>query len=229
MCFFDTVHDLVKCWCYEEFSAGGDHSNKIFSQEEYKLLLSSLSDVMLKNPESSVQARSIIMNIWECSSLGEYKKAVIINTLNGRVPIKGILARLIVHWKREDGCKPDTKKEILDIMLFAKNCFPEKFDFFKESITEQLRLCGEPGMEEGIDYGDLAKELFSELEILPGPGGDGPRYDLRIRSQAHGSKKTSLPLNGSGDVPQSRFESPDVSGASGSHKKKSIFTLSGSK
>lgn len=226
-CFFDTVHDLVKCWCYEGFSAEGDHSNKIFSQEEYKLLLSSLSDVMLKNPESSVQARSVIMNIWECSRFNEHKKAAV-DASSFHVPIDTVLAGLIVNWKRS-GSNLDEKKEILDIMSFARDSFPEKFEFFKESIIEDLTLCGREGMKESIDYGDLAKELFSELEILPGPGGDGPRYDLRTRSQAHGSKKTSLPLNGSGDVPQSKFESPDVGGASGSHKKKSIFTFSGSK
>lgn len=223
-CFFDTVHDLVQCWCYKEVSAGGDHSEKIFSQRDYELFLSSLSDTMLKNPELSVQARSLIMEIWQCGSFSEYKKAAIINTSNGRIPIKGVLAELIVNWKREDIYKPDEekeieKKEILDMMLFAKNSFPERFEFFKEKIIKNLRLCGREGMEESINYDDLAKELFSELEktTLP-PGGDGPRYNLRTRSQAHDSKKTSLPLDGSGDGPQSKFEAPSVSGVSGRSK-----------
>ncbi len=225
--FFDTVHDLVKCWCYEQFSAEGDRSDQIFSQKEYTLLLSSLSKVMLKNPESSIQVRSIIMQIWECSRFNEHKKAAV-DASSFHVPIDTVLAGLIVNWKR-NGNNLDEKKEILDIMSFARDSFPEKFEFFKESIIEDLTLCGREGMKESIDYGDVAEKLFSELGILPGPGGDGPGYDLRTRSQAHGSKKTSLPLDGSGDVPQSKFESPDVSGASGSHKKKSIFTLSGSK
>ncbi|WP_341810168.1 MULTISPECIES: cytoplasmic incompatibility factor CifA [unclassified Wolbachia] len=223
-CFFDTVHDLVQCWCYKGVSAGGDCSDKIFSQRDYKLLLSSLSDVMLKNPESSAQARSVIMKIWECDSLDEYKKTAIIDTSNGRIPIKGVLAELIVNWKREDIYKSDEekeveKKEILDMMLFAKNSFPERFEFFKEKIIKNLRLCGREGMAESINYDDLAKELFSELEktTLP-PGGDGPRYDLRTQSQAHGSKKTSLPLDGSGDGPQSKFEAPSMSGVSSRRK-----------
>jgi hypothetical protein len=63
-CFFDTVHDLVRCWCYEGLLER-DHSDKIFSQRDYELFLYSLSNVTLKNPESSVQARSVIMEIWE--------------------------------------------------------------------------------------------------------------------------------------------------------------------
>ncbi|WP_317585881.1 cytoplasmic incompatibility factor CifA [Wolbachia endosymbiont of Zaprionus taronus] len=232
-CFFDTVHDLVQCWCYKEVSAGGDHSEKIFSQRDYELFLSSLSDTMLKNPELSVQARSLIMEIWQCGSFSEYKKAAIINTSNGRIPIKGVLAELIVNWKREDIYKPDEekeieKKEILDMMLFAKNSFPERFEFFKEKIIKNLRLCGREGMNDYADYGLFAEELFSELEktTLPlGPVGDGPWNNLRSRSKAHGSKKTTLPVD---DSPQSELGTPSVSGVS-SYKKKSVFALSGNK
>nr|AUV65230.1 CidA_II alpha/1 protein [Wolbachia endosymbiont of Culex pipiens]QED12395.1 CidA III(beta/8) protein [Wolbachia endosymbiont of Culex pipiens] len=232
-CFFDTVHDLVQCWCYKEVSAGGDHSEKIFSQRDYELFLSSLSDTMLKNPELSVQARSLIMEIWQCGSFSEYKKAAIINTSNGRIPIKGVLAELIVNWKREDIYKPDEekeieKKEILDMMLFAKNSFPERFEFFKEKIIKNLRLCGREGEKVNVDYGLFAEELFSELEktiLPPGPVGDGPCSNLRSRSKAHGSKKTTLPVD---DSPQSELGTPSVSGVS-SYKKKSVFTLSGNK
>ncbi|WP_038249341.1 hypothetical protein, partial [Wolbachia endosymbiont of Glossina morsitans morsitans] len=168
-CFFDTVHDLVQYWCYKGISARGDHSEKIFSQQNYEILLSSLSDTMLKNPESNVQARSIIMEIWQCSSFSEYKKAAIIDTSNGKIPIKTVLAELIVNWKREDIYKSDEekeieKKEILDMMLFAKNSFPERFEFFKEKIIKNLRLCGREGMKDYVDYGLFAEELFSELE-----------------------------------------------------------------
>ncbi|MDE5060869.1 cytoplasmic incompatibility factor CifA [Wolbachia pipientis] len=261
-CFFDTVHDLVQCWCYKGVSERGDHSEKIFSQDEYDLLLYSLSNVMLKNPESSVQARSLIMKIWKCERFTEYRETSV-NTSNYTVPIKSVLGGLIINWKREDICKPDReiekekildiisftkscfpekfelfkedvcksdreieKEEILDIISFAKSCFPEKFELFKEVMVENLRLCGREGMEESINYDDLAKELLSELEktTLP-PGGDGPRYDLRTRSKAHGSKKTTLPVD---DSPQSELGTPSVSGVS-SYKKKSIFTLSGNK
>ncbi|WP_353278922.1 cytoplasmic incompatibility factor CifA [Wolbachia endosymbiont (group A) of Udea olivalis] len=217
--FFDTVHDLVQCWCYKGVSErrGGDHSEKIFSYEEYKLLLSSLSNVMLENPEFNAQARSLIMEMWRCGRFYKHKEAAV-DTSNFQVPIENALAGLVVNWERS-GRKSDEKKEILEIILFAKDRFPEKFESFKEVMIEDLRLCGREGMEESINYDDLAKELFSELEktTLP-PGGDGPRYNLRTRSQAHDSKKTSLPLDGSGDGPQSKFEAPSVSGVSGRSK-----------
>ncbi|WP_265026410.1 cytoplasmic incompatibility factor CifA [Wolbachia endosymbiont (group A) of Bibio marci] len=230
-CFFDTVHDLVQYWCYKGISARGDHSEKIFSQQNYEILLSSLSDTMLNNPESNVQARSLIMEIWQCGSFSEYKKAAIIDTSNDRIPIKGVLAELIINWKREDIYKSDEekeieKKEILDMMLFAKNSFPERFEFFKGRIIKSLRLCGREGKRVNVDYGLFAEELFSELEktILP-PVGDGPWNNLRSRSKAHGSKETTLPVD---DGPQSELGTPSVSGVS-SYKKKSVFTLSGNK
>ncbi|MDE5059377.1 cytoplasmic incompatibility factor CifA, partial [Wolbachia endosymbiont of Drosophila burlai] len=192
-CFFDTVHDLVQCWCYKGVSecGGGDHSEKIFSYEEYKLLLSSLSNVMLENPEFNAQARSLIMEMWRCGRFYKHKEAAV-DTSNFQVPIENALAGLVVNWERS-GREPDGKKEILEIMLFAKDCFPEKFESFKEIMIEDLRLCGREGMEESINYDDLAKELFSELEktISPiGPGGDGPWNNLRSQFNA------SLPLDG---------------------------------
>ncbi|XCA33289.1 MAG: cytoplasmic incompatibility factor CifA [Wolbachia endosymbiont of Polyergus mexicanus] len=231
-CFFDTVHDLVQCWCYKGISARGDHSEKIFSQQNYEILLSSLSDTMLKNPESNVQVRSVIMDIWGCSSLDEYRKAAV-NTSNYTVPTSGVFAGLIVNWRREDIYKTDEekeieKKEILDMMSFAKDCFPEKFELFKEVMIKNLRLCGREGKRVNVDYGLFAEELFSELEktiLPPGSGGDGPCSNLRSRSKAHGSKKTTLPVD---DGPQSELGTPSVSGVS-SYKKKSVFTLSGNK
>ncbi|MBA8756962.1 MULTISPECIES: cytoplasmic incompatibility factor CifA [Wolbachia] len=227
-CFFDTVHDLVQCWCYKEVSerGDGDHSEKIFSYEEYKLLLSSLSNVMLDNPELNAQARSLIMEMWRCGRFYKHKEAAV-NTSNYTVPTSGVFAGLIVNWRREDIYKTDEekeigKKEILDMMSFAKDCFPEKFALFKEVMIKNLRLCGRKGMKEDIDYGDSARELFSELErTIFGPRGDGPWNNLRLQS------KVPLPLDGSGDGPKSGFEAPSVSGVSGSHKKGSIFTLSG--
>ncbi|WP_419247457.1 cytoplasmic incompatibility factor CifA [Wolbachia endosymbiont of Rhagoletis indifferens] len=216
--FFDTVHDLVQCWCYKGVSerGGGDHSEKIFSYEEYKLLFSSLSNVMLENPEFNAQARSLIMEMWRCGRFYKHKEAAV-DTSNFQVPIENALAGLVVNWERS-GRKSDEKKEILEIMLFAKDRFPEKFESFKEVIIEDLRLCGRKGKKVNVDYGLFAEELFSELEkttLPPGPGGDGPRYDLRTRSQAYGSKKTSLLLD---DGPQSKFEAPSVSGVSSRRK-----------
>ncbi|WP_323132824.1 cytoplasmic incompatibility factor CifA [Wolbachia endosymbiont of Drosophila pseudotakahashii] len=199
-CFFDTVHDLVQCWCYKGVSERGDHSEKIFSYEEYKLLLSSLSNVMLDNPELNAQARSLIMEMWRCGRFYKHKEAAV-DTSNFQVPIENALAGLVVNWERS-GRKSDEKKEILEIMLFAKDRFPEKFESFKEVMIEDLRLCGREGKRVNIDYGLFAEELFSELEktILP-PVGDGP---------------------------QSELGTPSVSGVS-SYKKKSVFTLSGNK
>ena len=167
-CFFDTVHDLIQCWCYKGVSAGRDCSDKIFSQRDYDLLLSSLSDVMLKNPELSVPARSLMMEIWKCDRFVEYRK-VYVYVSNNIVPIQDMLAGLIINWKREDIYKSDEekeieKKEILDMMLFAKNSFPERFEFFKEKIIKNLRLCGREGKRVNVDYGLFAEELFSELE-----------------------------------------------------------------
>jgi hypothetical protein len=213
-CFFDTVHDLVQCWCYKGVSAGGDCSDKIFSQREYELLLSSLSDVMLKNPESSAQARSVIMKIWECDSFIEYRKTSV-NTSNYTVPVKSVLGGLTINWKREDSHESDRekeieKKEILDMMLFAKDCFPEKFESFKKIITKNLGLCGREGKKVNVDYGPFAEELFSALEktTLP-PVGDSPWSNLRSQS------KVSLPLD---DGPQFKFEAPSVSGVSSRRK-----------
>ncbi|WP_341812800.1 hypothetical protein [Wolbachia endosymbiont (group A) of Agelastica alni] len=114
------------------------------------------------------------------------------------------------------------------MMSFAKDCFPEKFELFKEVMIENLRLCGREGKRVNVDYGLFAEELFSELEktTLPlGPVGDGPWNNLRSRSKAHGSKETTLPVD---DGPQSELGTPSVSGVS-SYKKKSVFTLSGNK
>ncbi|WP_341819628.1 cytoplasmic incompatibility factor CifA [Wolbachia endosymbiont (group A) of Brachyopa scutellaris] len=227
-CFFDTVHDLVQCWCYKGVleRGDGDHSEKIFSYEEYKLLLSSLSNVMLGNPELNAQARSLIMEMWRCGRFYKHKEAAV-DTSNFQVPIENALAGLVVNWERS-GRKSDEKKEILEIMLFAKDRFPEKFESFKEVMIEDLRLCGRKGKRVNVDYGLFAEELFSELEkpTLPiGPGGDGPCSNLRSRSKAHCSKKTTLPVD---DSPQSELGTPSVSGVS-SYKKKNVFTLSGNK
>ncbi|MBA8757168.1 MULTISPECIES: cytoplasmic incompatibility factor CifA [Wolbachia] len=227
-CFFDTVHDLVQCWFYKGVSehGDGDRSEKMLSYEEYKLLLSALSYVMLDNPELNAQARSIIMEMWRCDRFYKHKEAAV-DTSNFQVPIENALAGLVVNWERF-GRKSDEKKEILEIMLFAKDRFPKKFYSFEEVMIDDLRLCGREGKKKGMDYGKLAEELFSELEepTLPtGPGGDGPCSNLRSRSKAHGSKGRTLPVD---DSPQSELGTPSVSGVSDSHKKKSIFTLSGS-
>jgi len=196
--FLGTVRDMVKRWCYEEVSVPAD---KILSHHDYALLLSSLSNVMLESPESGVQARSITMDIWRCNRFNENKKAAVFS--NGRVPIKRMLAGLIVDWER--GCalgEGDTgkKDELLEILQFAKEyCTQEDFVNFKNYLISNLKIVGRPGMKSGVDYGKLAEELFSELDKLPIPhrgGGD---------------------FGGSGD-PQSMLGSPGVSGLSGRSK-----------
>ncbi|WP_264686520.1 cytoplasmic incompatibility factor CifA [Wolbachia endosymbiont (group B) of Rhopobota naevana] len=212
--FFDTVHDLVQCWCYKGVSerGGGDHSEKIFSYEEYKLLLSSLSNVMLENPEFNAQARSLIMEMWRCDRFYKHKEAAV-DTSNFQVPIENALAGLVVNWERS-GRKSDEKKEILEIILFAKDCFPEKFESFKEVMIEDLRLCGREGMKEDIDYGNFAKELFSELEKATLPPRDDGSGDYRRRSisivEAEDSS-LSIRHDGSGDAPKSILGTPGVS------------------
>ncbi|WP_353280740.1 cytoplasmic incompatibility factor CifA [Wolbachia endosymbiont (group B) of Tholera decimalis] len=215
-CFFDTVHDLVQCWCYKEVSAGGDHSEKIFSYEEYKLLLSSLSNVMLENPEFNAQARSLIMEIWRCGRFYKHKEAAV-DTSNFQVPIENALAGLVVNWERS-GRKSNEKKEILEIMLFARDRFPEKFESFKKVMIEDLRLCGREGMEEDIDYGDFAKELFFELEkatLLPRDDGSGDhRRRSIVEAEDPSFSGSSTRHDGSGDAPQSILGTPGVSGFS---------------
>ncbi|WP_265024246.1 MULTISPECIES: cytoplasmic incompatibility factor CifA [unclassified Wolbachia] len=231
-CFFDTVHDLMQCWCYRGLLEQGDHSDKIFSQREYEVLLSSISNVMLKNPESSVQARSLIMKIWECDRLSEYKKAAV-NTSNYTVHISGMLAGLIVNWKREDVCKPDgkeeiEKEEIKNIILFARDSFPEKFSLFKEVMIENLRLCGREGKKEGMDYVKLAEELlFSKLEREPLPARNGGSRVI-VEAEDPSFSRSPIRHDASGDGPGSELESPDVS-PSGSPERKKPFTPSGNK
>lgn len=233
-CFFDTVHDLVQYWCYRGLLDQGDHSDKIFSQRDYELLLSLLSDVMLKNPESSVQARSLIMKIWECDRLGEYKKAAIIDPSNGRIPIKWVLTGLIVNAQREDVCKPNEEKrmeegEIRDMILFAKkNTSPERFKFFKERVIKSLRLCGREGKKKGMDYGKLAEELlFSKLEREPLPARNGGSRVI-VEAEDPSFSRSPIRHDASGDGPGSELESPDVS-PSGSPERKKPFTPSGNK
>ncbi|ONI58213.1 hypothetical protein N499_0142 [Wolbachia pipientis wVitA] len=234
-CFFDTVHDLVQCWCYRGLLEQGDHSDKIFSQRDYELLLSLLSDVMLKNPESSVQARSLIMEIWKCDRLIEYRKAAIIDPSNGRIPIKEVLTGLIVNAQRGDVCKPNEEKEmergeIRDMILFAeKNTSPERFKFFKGRVIKSLRLCGREGKKEGAECVKLAEELFPKLgESTSPPRDDGSGNHQRRSIVEAEDSNPSIRNDGSGDGPQSEFEASSVSGVSGSHKKGSIFTMSGS-
>lgn len=194
--FLDTVQSLVQDWfCKKEISVTAD---KIFSHKDYTLLLFSLSDTMLKSPALSLQARKIVFGLWGSGHFYQHKKDAV-DTSNGIVPIKGVLAGLIVNWKRDGGSNLEERKEILDILSFAKDCFPEKFAFFKEKIIKNLKLVGREGMKEGVDYGMFAEELFSQLEKVPLPSQVGS--DLR----------------GSGD-PQSILGAPGVSGFSGHSK-----------
>ncbi len=194
--FLDTVQDMVKRWCYEEVSVPAD---KILSDHDYGLLLSSFSDVILENSELSVQARSITMDIWRCNHFNEHKKAAVFS--NGRVPIKRMLAGLIVDWER--GCASgDTgkKDEVLEILQFAKGyCTKENFVGFKNYLISNLKTVGRPGMKSGVDYGKLAEELFFELDKLPILHRGGSDF------------------GGSSD-PQSMLGAPGVSGLSGRSK-----------
>lgn len=193
--FLGTVQDMIKRWCYEEVSVPAD---KIFSHHDYALLLSSLSNVMLESPESGAQARSIFMELWRCDRFNEHKK-VAVDLSNGIlpvVPMKGVLAGLIVDWKRDDNKASSLIKEneILEILQFAKSfCSDENFMGLKKHVANTLRITGRPGMKKGIDYGELAERLFDKAPIHHGGGG------------------------GSGD-PQSMLGAPGISGLSSRSK-----------
>ncbi|WP_047759355.1 MAG: hypothetical protein ABOJ95_001081 [Wolbachia endosymbiont of Armadillidium vulgare] len=188
--FLDTVQDIVKRWCYEEISVSAD---KILSDHDYGLLLSSFSNVILENPELSAQARSITMDIWRCNRFNEHKKAAVFS--NGRVPVKRMLAGLIVDWERGRASGDTGKKdEVLEILQFAKKyCTQEDFVSFKNYLISNLKTVGRTGMKSGVDYGKLAEGLFSELDKVP------------------------IPHGGFGD-PQSMLEAPGISGSSGHSK-----------
>lgn len=159
--FLDTVDDLIKDWCCKEAS-----DKKIFTQREYELVLSSLSLAMLNNPESSAQARSVIMRIWNCSSLNKYRKEAVVNSSNDTMPLTGLLASLIINWERTNrNCVE--KKEIMKLMLFAKNSFPVRFKYVKEKIMKNLSSIGRRVKKNRVDYCKSAEEIFFELERPP--------------------------------------------------------------
>lgn len=79
--------------------------------------------------------------------------------------MKPALAMLIVDWKRNDGRGDNIKKdEILGILRFAQeHCLAEGFMELKKRMVKNLRTVGASGMQDNIDYGNLAEELFSQL------------------------------------------------------------------
>ncbi|WP_265022358.1 hypothetical protein [Wolbachia endosymbiont (group B) of Ischnura elegans] len=194
--FLDTVQDIVKRWCYEEVSVP---AGKILSHQDYALLLSSLSNVMLDSPELSVQARSIFMVLWRCDRFNEHKK-VAVDFSKNIDPITDVLAELIVDCRRYDDKDSLTVKkgEMLEILQFAKEvCSDKDFGDFKGDIIGNLRVVRKSSMKKNINYSGLAEELFSELD-----------------------KKVSIPHKGGGDLgdsgdPQSMLEAPGVSGFPG--------------
>lgn len=190
--FFDTMQAILPMFKDKILE------DKILSPRSYTLLLSSLSDMMLENSESTIQAREAIMNLIKCGNFnnheGREEKAAVFFS-NGRVPIKRALAGLIVDWQL--GCTK--KEEVLKVLQFAKEfCAVESFMYFKKSVVDNLKMVGRDGMRKNIDYGKLAEKLFAELDTVSVPNGRGD-------------------FGGAGD-PQSTLGSTEVSSFSGRNK-----------
>lgn len=186
--FFDTVQAIVPIFKDKVLE------DKILSPRSYALLLSSLSDMMLKSSGPNIQAREAIMNLIKCGNFnnheGHEEKAAVFFS-NGRVPIKRALVGLIVDWQL--GCTK--KEEVLKVLQFAKEfCAVESFIYFKKSVVDNLKMVGRDGMKKNVDYGKLAEKLFAELD------------KVSLLSQ-RGS------IGGAGD-PQSLLEAPGISGLS---------------
>ncbi len=196
--FFDTVQAIVPTFKDKILK------DKILSPRNYALLLSSLSDMMLKSSELNTQARETMMNLVKCGDFnnheGQEEKAAVFFS-NGMVPIKRALAGLIVNWRNSKGGGDTTKEnekksDILKVLRFAKEfCTVESFMYFKKSIVNNLKMVGRDGMEYDVNYGELAEELFAELDEMPLPSEVGD----------------------SGD-PQSTLRSAEVSSFSGRNK-----------
>ncbi|WP_353278339.1 hypothetical protein [Wolbachia endosymbiont (group B) of Longitarsus flavicornis] len=163
--FFDTVQiitPMFKDKILEE---------KIISSQDYTLLLYSLSDIILKNPELSTQARKIMMDLIKCGNFNNHKgkeeKAAVF-FFGGIAPIDYALSGLIIDWandNKRDSATNAKKSEILEILQFAKKfCSATDFKNFEESIVKNLRMISRVGMKDDIYYDELAKKLFSELE-----------------------------------------------------------------
>lgn len=189
--FIDTVEDVVENLTLEHTVIP---ANKILSSQNYSLLLFSISKVMLQNP--GLEIRKMIINLWKCDRFDQHKRAAVVSDIS----IQDTLAALVVDWKHDDD-KGDSGKreEILEILLFAKKCCsPKDFSSFKDCIVENLKMVGRKGMKEGIDYSELARRLFSQLE--------GEKMPLSPEVVAYG------------DHPQSMLGTPGVSGLSGHSK-----------
>lgn len=160
--FFDTVQIIIPMFKDKVLE------DKIISPQDYTLLLSSLSDIILKNPELNIQARKVMMDLWRCNYFNEHKKTAVDFSDSANV-ITDVLANLIVDWKNDnDKDRAITKKdEALEILQFAKRiCSFEAFKNFKEDVIDDLRIVGRDGMKKNVDYGKLAEKLFVELDKI---------------------------------------------------------------
>ncbi|WP_265021736.1 hypothetical protein [Wolbachia endosymbiont (group A) of Icerya purchasi] len=172
--FVDVVQDVVKYWSEEKLSL--PKKEKILSSRDYASLLSSLSNLMLKNSDIDIQtkAREVIVNLWECSQFIEHKVAIFdaSKDICASDRIKNTLARLIVDYERSNGGQGITeekKKTISGILKFAKDHCSVNFAEFQKQIVKNLKTVGREGMKEGVNYSGLAEDLFSELEKTPLP------------------------------------------------------------
>ncbi|WP_341816491.1 hypothetical protein [Wolbachia endosymbiont (group A) of Agelastica alni] len=192
--FFDTVQAIVPMFKDKVLA------DKILSTQDYTLLLSSLSDTILENPELGIQAKAVMMDLWRCEHFNEHKKAAV-DFSNSANLITDVLANLVIDWKNDnDKNRAIAKKgEILEMLQFAKNvCSSGDFRDFKEDVIDDLKTVGRDGMKKNVDYSKLAEKLFAELDKVSLPSGRGD-------------------FGGAGD-PQSTLRSAEVSSFSGRNK-----------
>ncbi|MDN5248451.1 MAG: hypothetical protein QWI36_04940 [Wolbachia endosymbiont of Tyrophagus putrescentiae] len=137
------------------------------SPQEYSLLLSSLSDMVLgnENPEGpllSRKYREIISDLLKCGNfIDANTRRKEKEDVFRSVSIECAIETLIVDLKRCAGSRDakDIPHPVHDILRIARD-FPESYQSLKDSIVEDLIMVKIDGMEENVQYDKLAKELF---------------------------------------------------------------------
>lgn len=169
--FFDTAQGI--------FSILGEKvlEEKVFLPQDYALLLSSFSDMLLKNhknPHLSTKCMDAIADLLRSGDFNnldtgrEAKAAVFSRGSGALVSINHAIAALFVDWQRSvkereiDSVASTKKNQILEVFGFAKAlCSNENFAYFRKSIVNHLKAIDMDGMYDDVYYDELAEELFS--------------------------------------------------------------------